>query len=61
MKCKLSHNFSEINLNLMFSDDFNSFPHPLEIEANFISVQNFQTNVLLVISMYLDETTFQEH
>lgn len=57
MKCKLSHNFSEINLNLMFSDHFISFPYALEIEAKFILVQIFPTNLLLVISLYLNNKT----
>lgn len=41
----------------MFSDHFISFPYALEIEAKFILVQIFPTNLLLVISLYLNNKT----
>lgn len=54
MECKPSHNFSEIDLNLMYADDFLSFPLPPRTEANFVLTKNSQPNLLLVVAVYLD-------
>lgn len=45
MKCKLSHNFSEIDLNLIYADDFIS-------EANSVLTKNSRPSLLLGIAMY---------
>lgn len=47
MKCKLSYNFSEIDLNLIYVDDF-------IFEVNFVLIKNFRFSLLLGIVMYLE-------
>lgn len=62
MECKPSHNFSEIDLNLMYADDFLSFPLPPRTKVNFVLTNNSQPNLLLVVAVYLDnQTASQEH